>query len=61
MNRFHSFDPPPGRVFGQRVLELKEQGVSEEEAITVADVCFQICILNFFLRKNLCCLLILWW
>lgn len=36
--RFHSFDPPPGRVFGQRVLELKEQGVSEDEAITVADM-----------------------
>ncbi|KAA8529395.1 hypothetical protein F0562_033806 [Nyssa sinensis] len=32
------FDPPPARVFGWRVLELKEQGVTEEEAMAVADV-----------------------
>ncbi|KAA8532957.1 hypothetical protein F0562_032926 [Nyssa sinensis] len=32
------FDPPPARVFGWRVLELKEQGVNEEEAMTVADM-----------------------
>lgn len=33
-----SFEPPPARVFGLRVLGLKEQGVSEEEAIAVADM-----------------------
>ncbi|RWR92408.1 hypothetical protein CKAN_02161800 [Cinnamomum micranthum f. kanehirae] len=37
--RFSGFDPPPARVFGWRVLELKEQGASEEEAIAVADLC----------------------
>ncbi|XP_058080820.1 uncharacterized protein LOC131228987 [Magnolia sinica] len=36
--RFSGFDPPPARVFGWRVLELKEQGVSEEEAMAVADM-----------------------
>ncbi|XXG45269.1 hypothetical protein AAC387_Pa02g0395 [Persea americana] len=36
--RFSGYDPPPARVFGWRVLELKEQGVSEEEAIAVADM-----------------------
>ncbi|KAJ4951171.1 hypothetical protein NE237_028003 [Protea cynaroides] len=36
--RFGGFDPPPARVFGWRVLELKEQGVSEEEAMAVADM-----------------------
>ncbi|KAJ7943431.1 RNA-binding protein [Quillaja saponaria] len=36
--KFHSFDPPPARMFGLRVLELKEQGVSEEEAVAVADM-----------------------
>ncbi|KAH7515980.1 hypothetical protein FEM48_Zijuj10G0085900 [Ziziphus jujuba var. spinosa] len=35
--KFLSFDPPPARVFGLRVLELKEQGVNEEEAMAVAD------------------------
>ena len=34
-----AFNPPPARVFGCRVLELKEEGVSEEEAMAVADVC----------------------
>nr|POE68974.1 hypothetical protein CFP56_41143 [Quercus suber] len=33
-----SFDPPPARLFGLRVLDLKEQGVSEEEAMAVADM-----------------------
>ncbi|KAB5538505.1 hypothetical protein DKX38_016038 [Salix brachista] len=33
-----SFEPPPARVFGWRVLELKEQGVGEEEAMAVADM-----------------------
>ncbi|KAJ8773910.1 hypothetical protein K2173_009341 [Erythroxylum novogranatense] len=35
--KISAFDPPPARMFGLRVLELKEQGVSEEEAIAVAD------------------------
>ncbi|CAK9313884.1 unnamed protein product [Citrullus colocynthis] len=37
-NRFCSFDPPPAQIFGLRVLELKEQGVSEEQAMAVANV-----------------------
>ncbi|GMP39077.1 hypothetical protein ACSBR2_018801 [Camellia fascicularis] len=32
------FEPVPARVFGWRVLELKEQGASEEEAMAVADM-----------------------
>lgn len=36
--KFVGFDPPPARLFGWRVLELKEQGVSEEEAMAVADM-----------------------
>ncbi|CAA3021123.1 Hypothetical predicted protein [Olea europaea subsp. europaea] len=36
--KISGFDPPPARVFGWRVLELKEQGVSEEEAMAVADM-----------------------
>ncbi|GKV34142.1 hypothetical protein SLEP1_g42551 [Rubroshorea leprosula] len=32
------YNPPPARLFGLRVLELKEQGVSEEQAISVADM-----------------------
>ncbi|KAF3617246.1 putative protein -like protein [Capsicum annuum] len=36
--KISGFDPPPARVFGWRVLELKEQGVNEEEAIAVADM-----------------------
>lgn len=37
-HRISGFDPPPSRVFGWRILELKEQGVNEEEAIAVADM-----------------------
>ncbi|XP_061366341.1 uncharacterized protein LOC133309573 [Gastrolobium bilobum] len=33
-----AFDPPPSRIYGLRVLELKEQGVSEEQAMAVADM-----------------------
>ncbi|KAK1260490.1 hypothetical protein QJS04_geneDACA023388 [Acorus gramineus] len=33
-----SFNPPPARVFAWRVLELKDQGVSEEEAMAIADM-----------------------
>lgn len=36
--KISGFDPPPARLFGWRVLELKEQGVSEEEATAVADM-----------------------
>ncbi|KAL2551225.1 hypothetical protein Fot_04844 [Forsythia ovata] len=36
--KISGFDPPPALVFGWRVLELKEQGVSEEEAMAVADM-----------------------
>ncbi|KAG8501924.1 hypothetical protein CXB51_004570 [Gossypium anomalum] len=38
--KISAYDPPPARLFGLRVLELKEQGVTEEEAMAVADVCF---------------------
>ncbi|XP_010545979.1 PREDICTED: uncharacterized protein LOC104818198 [Tarenaya hassleriana] len=33
-----SCNPDPERVFGMRVLELKEHGISEEEAMAVADM-----------------------
>ncbi|KAF5744085.1 hypothetical protein HS088_TW08G00678 [Tripterygium wilfordii] len=33
-----SFEPPPARLFGLRVLDLKEQGVNEEEAMAIADM-----------------------
>ncbi|CAN4095541.1 unnamed protein product [Withania somnifera] len=36
--KISGFGPPPARIFGWRVLELKEQGVSEEEAMAVADM-----------------------
>jgi hypothetical protein len=36
--RISGFDPPPARVFAWRVLELKEQAVSEDYAMAVADV-----------------------
>ncbi|XP_059462415.1 uncharacterized protein LOC132191400 [Corylus avellana] len=32
------FEPPAARVFGLRVLDLNEQGASEEEAMAVADM-----------------------
>jgi hypothetical protein len=35
--RISGFDPPPARVFAWHVLELKEQGVSEDDAMAVAD------------------------
>lgn len=38
--RICGFEPVPARIFGLRVLELKEHGVNEEEAMAVADVCF---------------------
>ncbi|MBA0840394.1 hypothetical protein Goarm_002978, partial [Gossypium armourianum] len=33
-----AYDPPSARLFGLRVLELKELGVTEEEAVAVADM-----------------------
>ncbi|PKA55036.1 hypothetical protein AXF42_Ash003673 [Apostasia shenzhenica] len=36
--RISGFDPPPARIFAWRVLELKGQGVSEEDATAVADM-----------------------
>ncbi|KAM0948957.1 hypothetical protein DsansV1_C06g0065181 [Dioscorea sansibarensis] len=39
--KISSFDPPPARVFAWRVLELKEQGVSEDEAMAIADMEYQ--------------------
>jgi hypothetical protein len=36
--RISGFDPPPARLFAWRVLELKEQGISEDYAMAVADV-----------------------
>ncbi|XP_030461985.1 uncharacterized protein LOC115682002 [Syzygium oleosum] len=36
------FDPPPARVFGHRVLELKENGVSEEAAMGMADMEYRL-------------------
>lgn len=41
LNRFVGFNPPSSSCFGQRVLELKEQGFGEEEAMAVADVSYQ--------------------
>ncbi|KAL3721486.1 hypothetical protein ACJRO7_033911 [Eucalyptus globulus] len=35
--KIFGFDPPSAHFFSQRVLELKESGVSEEEAMAVAD------------------------
>ncbi|KAL9265397.1 hypothetical protein AKJ16_DCAP17221 [Drosera capensis] len=36
--KFNSFKPVPARILAWRVLELKEQGVKEEDAISIADV-----------------------
>ncbi|KAF4350024.1 hypothetical protein F8388_017602 [Cannabis sativa] len=35
---FCSFDPPPARLYGLRILDLKEQGVSEDAAMATADM-----------------------
>ncbi|GKE24248.1 hypothetical protein Tco_1435760, partial [Tanacetum coccineum] len=40
--RISDFDPTPSRIFGQRVLELKEQGVNEQDAIDVADTEYRL-------------------
>uniref|UniRef100_A0ACD5YIQ8 Uncharacterized protein n=1 Tax=Avena sativa TaxID=4498 RepID=A0ACD5YIQ8_AVESA len=36
--KISGFAPPPARVFAWRVLELKEQGVNEDDAMAVADM-----------------------
>ncbi|XP_065860481.1 uncharacterized protein [Euphorbia lathyris] len=36
--KISAFDPPPARIFGLRVVELKEQGVGEKQAMAVADM-----------------------
>ncbi|CAA0818124.1 Unknown protein [Striga hermonthica] len=36
--KISGFDPPAARIFAWRVLELKEQGTSGEEALAVADM-----------------------
>ncbi|KAG8378616.1 hypothetical protein BUALT_Bualt07G0004000 [Buddleja alternifolia] len=36
--RISGFDPPAARVFAWRVLDLKEHGANEEEAMLVADM-----------------------
>ncbi|XP_054824595.1 uncharacterized protein LOC129322332 isoform X2 [Prosopis cineraria] len=35
--KINSFDPPPSRVYAGRILELTEQGVTEAQAMAVAD------------------------
>ncbi|MCH95168.1 hypothetical protein A2U01_0016142, partial [Trifolium medium] len=35
---FSAIDPPPSRLFALKVLDLKEQGIGEEEAMDVADM-----------------------
>ncbi|CAA6661454.1 unnamed protein product [Spirodela intermedia] len=36
--KISGFDPPPARVFAWRVLELKDQGVGEDQAMAIADM-----------------------
>ncbi|KAJ6813871.1 uncharacterized protein M6B38_141770 [Iris pallida] len=36
--RISGFDPPPARIFSWRVLELKNQGVTDEEAMAITDM-----------------------
>ncbi|XP_039685534.1 uncharacterized protein [Medicago truncatula] len=38
MEQFSAIDPAPSRLFALRVLELKEHGISEDEAMEVADM-----------------------
>ncbi|CAH1414218.1 unnamed protein product [Lactuca virosa] len=40
--KIRDFDPTPSRIFGCRVLELKEEGVTEEDAIDVADTEYKL-------------------
>jgi hypothetical protein len=48
LNMLTGFDPPPARVFAWRVMELKKQGVGEDEAIAAADVLYYILKNPFF-------------
>ncbi|WJX49980.1 hypothetical protein P8452_36347 [Trifolium repens] len=41
VKRFSAIEPPPSRLFALRVLDLKEQGIGEEEAMDVADMEYQ--------------------
>ncbi|XLR28627.1 hypothetical protein HN51_041961 [Arachis hypogaea] len=36
--KISAFDHPPSRIYALRVLELKEQGINEEQAMAVADM-----------------------
>ncbi|RAL37268.1 unnamed protein product [Cuscuta campestris] len=38
---FRGFDPPPARLFGCRVVELKEKGADESDAMAVAQLEYQ--------------------
>ncbi|KAL6559305.1 hypothetical protein OROGR_004422 [Orobanche gracilis] len=40
--KISGFDPPSARVFAWRVLDLKADGVSEEEVMAIADVIWSI-------------------
>lgn len=37
-HRISAFIPEPARVYGCRVFELKEHGISEDDAMSVANV-----------------------
>jgi hypothetical protein len=52
--RISGFDPPPARVFSWRVIELKEQGVGEDDAMAVADVIpsLRLPVVCFFIQKH---------
>lgn len=50
---FCGFNPTTAREFGCRVLDLKEQGVGEEEAMAVADVRIPLLkFLNYSCQKS---------
>lgn len=52
-DRFNGYDPHPARVFGWRVLELKERGFGEEEAMAVADVCHPLNLCSGFFSTTI--------
>lgn len=39
---FRGCDPPPARIFGCRVVELKEQGADESDALDVAQLEYEM-------------------
>lgn len=51
--RISGFDPPPARVFAWRVLELKKDGVNEDDAMAVADVIILFWVHTSFLLLNI--------